>query len=72
MCSNFALKSGHVTQQVFSEDCTATGRPRSSNGMQNGSKLFTMILNLKANPDLSLNTIDSGSLNVDRIRDGRM
>ena len=21
MCSNFALKSGHVTQQVFSEDC---------------------------------------------------
>ena len=40
MCSNFALKSGHVTQQVFSEDCTATG------GMQNGSKLFTMILSL--------------------------
>ena len=38
MCSNFALKSGHVTQQVFSEDCTATGRP--SNGMQNDSKLF--------------------------------
>ena len=70
MCSNFALKSGHVTQQVISEDCTATGRP--SNGMQNGSKLFTMILSLKANPDLSLNTIDSGSLNVDRIRDGRM
>ena len=31
-----------------------------------------MILSLKANPDLSLNTIDSGSLNVDRIRDGRM
>ena len=72
MCSNFALKSGHVTQQVFSEDCrpTATGRP--SNGMQNGSKLFSMILSLKANPDLSLNTIDSGSLNLDRIRDGRM
>ena len=70
MCSNFALKSGHVTQQVFSEDCTATGR--SSNGMQNDSKLFTMILSLKANPDLSLNTIDSGSLNVDRKRDGRM
>ena len=70
MCSNFASKSGHVTQQVFSEDCTATGRP--SNGMQNDSKLFTMILSLKANPDLSLNTIDSGSLNVDRIRDGRM
>ena len=41
MCSNFALKSGHVTQQVFSEDCTATGRPRSSSGMQNGSKLFS-------------------------------
>ena len=70
MCSNFALRSGHVTQQVFSEDCTATGRL--SNGMQNGSKLFTMILSLKANPDLSLNTIDSGSLNVDRIRDGRI
>ena len=70
MCSNFALKSGHVTQQVFSEDCTATGGP--SNGMQNDSKLFTMILSLKANPDLSLNTIDSGSLNVDRKRDGRM
>ena len=70
MCSNFALRSGHVTQQVFSEDCTATGRL--SNGMQNDSKLFTMILSLKANPDLSLNTIDSGSLNVDRIRDGRM
>ena len=70
MCSNFALKSGHVTQQVFSEDCTATGRP--SSGMQNDSKLFTMILSLKANPDLSLNTIDSGSLNVDRKRDGRM
>ena len=52
---NFALKSGHVTQQVFSEDCTATGRP--SNGMQHGSKLFTMILSLKADPDLSLITI---------------
>ena len=70
MWSNFALKSGHVTQQVFSEDFTATGRP--SNGMQHDSKLFTMILSLKANPDLSLNTIDSGSLNVDGIRDGRM
>ena len=70
MCSNFALRSGHVTQQVFSEDCTATGMP--SNGMQHGSKLFTMILSLKTNPDLSLITIDSGSLNVDRIRDGRM
>ena len=67
---NIALKSGHMTPQVFGEDCTATGRP--SNGMQHGSKLFTMILSLKAYPDLSLNTIDSGTLNVDRIRDGRM
>ena len=70
MFFNFALKNGHVTQQVFSEDCTATSRP--SSGMQHGNKLFTMILSLKANPDLSLITIYSGSLNVDRIRDGRM
>ena len=61
----FSLKSGHVTQQVFSEDCTATSRP--SYGM-----LFTMILSLKANPDLSLITIYSGSLNVDRMEDGRV
>ena len=39
MCSNFALKTGHVTQQVFSEDCTASGRL--SNGMQHESKLFS-------------------------------
>ena len=70
MWFNFALKSGHVIQQVLVKIVRLpVGLAMACNSAV--SKLFTMILSLKVNTDLSLITIYSGSLNVDRIRDGR-